>query len=131
MKNPIQPLYKSQTETVRFKANEIVKYLCVSDVPREALEQTLAELYEELLQHRNSVVGNLYIPESLLQQYEVVFDDDVTLRQMLEKHSQRVMDQLNHMVGTRYLFALSGAMRWPNSQEATMFFRSDYEITMQ
>lgn len=103
----------------------------IGSVPREALEQALAELYEEALQHRKAIVGNLYIPESLLQQYELIFDDGVTLRQMLEKQSKRTMEQINRVVSIRYLFALTGAMRWSNSQEAAMFFRSDYEITMR
>jgi hypothetical protein len=103
----------------------------IGNVPRQAVEQALADLFEEVLEYRNSVVGNFCIPENLLQQYEIVFDDEVALRQMLERHSSRAIDQFNHVVNTRYLFALSGAMRWPNSQEASMHFSSDYKITMK
>lgn len=46
-----------------------------------------------------------------LEQYKVVFDDDTVLRQMLERHSSRAIDQFNHVVNNRYHFALSGAMR--------------------
>lgn len=102
----------------------------LGNVPREAIEVALAELYQEVLEYRNGLVCNLYIPEELLEHYRVVFDDDVSLRQMLERHSQRSINQFNHLVNTRYLFAVSGAMRWPNSQEASMQFRNDYKIIM-
>lgn len=103
----------------------------VGKVPRQAVEQALADLFEEVLEYRNFVVGNFFIHEDLLEQYKVVFDDDIVLRQMLERHSSRAIDQFNHVVNTRYLFALSGAMRWSNSQEASMHFSSDYKITMK
>ena len=103
----------------------------IGNSPRKAVEEVLVELYREALEYRNCTVGNFYIPESYLEQYKVVFGDDVVLRQMLERQSLRAIEQFNHMVSTRYRFALSGAMRWPNSQEAAMFFSSEYEITMK
>ncbi len=100
------------------EVNQIIEG--IANAPRDELEKMFLELYVEVLDYRNHLRNGLWIPENIQKELEMVFPDEIALSKQLDNEYRGAMEKILKIATLRYQFSISGAMRWPNSQEAGM-----------
>lgn len=103
---------------INLEVNQVIEG--IANAPRDELEKMFLELYVEVLDYRNHVRNGLWIPENVQKELEMVFPDDVALNKQLDDEYKGAMEKIIKIATLRYRFSISGAMRWPDSQEAGM-----------